>query len=109
MEKIENYREDWKNKKKLQKNSEKCRKNTNRNRKIHENEKDHKNGSQWAEIVSICGQRNGVPKQPTQSLLVLMSFLTEYGSYSGYKLNVQKTQVLSFNHTPPKIFIKDTN
>jgi len=40
-------------------------------------------------------------KQPTQSFPELMSLLETYGSFSGYKVNIQKTQVLSFNYKPP--------
>jgi len=38
---------------------------------------------------------------PTQSLPALMTCLNEFGSFSGYKLNVQKTQILSFYYNPP--------
>lgn len=37
---------------------------------------------------------------PTQSLPALMTCLNEFGSFSGYKLNVQKTQILSFDYNP---------
>ena len=30
-----------------------------------------------------------------------MTCLNEYGSFSGYQLNVQKTQILSFDYNPP--------
>lgn len=39
---------------------------------------------------------------PTESLPELMSVLDEYGSYSGYKFNKKKTQVLSFHFDPPQ-------
>jgi len=39
-------------------------------------------------------------KQPTQSFPELMSLLATYGSFSGYKVNIQKTQVLTFNYKP---------
>lgn len=39
---------------------------------------------------------------PTDSLPALMSVLDEYGSYSGYKLNEQKTQVLKIHYNPPQ-------
>ena len=39
--------------------------------------------------------------QPTQSLPKLMNLLEQYGLYSGYKLNIQKTQVITFNYNPP--------
>lgn len=38
---------------------------------------------------------------PTNSLPSLMSVLEEYGSFSGYKINTQKTQVLKFHYVPP--------
>ena len=38
---------------------------------------------------------------PTRSLPALMTCLNEYGSFSGSKLNVQKTQILSFGYNPP--------
>lgn len=40
--------------------------------------------------------------KPTESLMELMSVLKEYGLYSGYKLNIQKTQVLSSFYSPPQ-------
>lgn len=39
-------------------------------------------------------------ERPTQSFPKLMCLLEEYGSMSGYKLNVSKTQVLCFNYEP---------
>ena len=39
---------------------------------------------------------------PTESLPALMSVLDEYGSYSGYKINEQKTQTLSMYYDPPQ-------
>lgn len=38
---------------------------------------------------------------PTNSLPSLMSVLEEYGSFSGYRINTQKTQVLKFYYEPP--------
>lgn len=43
---------------------------------------------------------------PSNSLLELMNLLKTFGRYAGYKLNLQKTQILTFNCTPPK-HIKD--
>lgn len=43
---------------------------------------------------------------PTTSLPELMTLLEKFGSYAGYKLNIQKTQTLSFKYTPP-VTIKD--
>lgn len=40
---------------------------------------------------------------PTQSLPVQMTCLNEYGSFSGYNKNVQKTQILSFDYSNPDI------
>lgn len=37
---------------------------------------------------------------PDSSILKLMSLLKTYNSYSGYKVNIQKTQTLTFNFTP---------
>lgn len=39
---------------------------------------------------------------PTDSLPELMSVLEEYRSYSGYKLNEQKTQVITIHYNPPQ-------
>ncbi len=38
--------------------------------------------------------------RPETSCPVLMTTLVDYGSLSGYKLNIQKTQVLTFNYRP---------
>lgn len=38
---------------------------------------------------------------PTQSLPKLMKILEEYGSFSAYKINITKTQVLRLNYNPP--------
>lgn len=38
--------------------------------------------------------------QPAHTIPILMSTLEEYGTFSGYKLNVQKTQALTFNYNP---------
>lgn len=35
-------------------------------------------------------------------LPLLLNILKKYGSYSGYILNIHKTQVLTFNYTPNK-------
>ena len=39
---------------------------------------------------------------PTSSLPALMSLLKEFGLFSGYKLNVRKTQILTFDYVPDK-------
>lgn len=39
---------------------------------------------------------------PETSIPRLMSTLKEFGTYSGYKLNVQKTQILSYSYSPQK-------
>lgn len=39
-------------------------------------------------------------EQPTQSLPKLLDCLEEYGQMSGYKLNISKTQILTFNYEP---------
>lgn len=43
---------------------------------------------------------------PTSSLPALMSILDKYGSYSGYKVNKQKTQVLNFHYPPQSLRLK---
>ena len=42
---------------------------------------------------------------PESTILELLSFLDAFGSSSGYKLNIQKTQILSFNFRPSQ-FLK---
>lgn len=44
--------------------------------------------------------------QPTLTFSKLMDLIEEYGAISGYKLNVQKTQVLTFNYDPPVFLVK---
>lgn len=39
--------------------------------------------------------------QPTQTFPKLMNVLEEYGPLSGYNLNIQKTQVITFHYNPP--------
>lgn len=41
-------------------------------------------------------------QNPNSTLPKLMETLEEYGQKSGYKLNLAKTQILSFNYTPNK-------
>lgn len=40
--------------------------------------------------------------QPTQSLTKLMDLLKNYGALSGYKRNINKTQIITFNYNPPE-------
>lgn len=47
--------------------------------------------------------------QPKESLQRLMSTLGEFGLFSGHKLNIQKTQVLTFNFEPPRELHKKYN
>lgn len=39
---------------------------------------------------------------PTQTLPKTIQILGDYGTFSGYKINVNKTQVLTFNYDPPQ-------
>lgn len=39
--------------------------------------------------------------QPTQTLPKLIKLLEEFGFISGYKININKTQILKFNYDPP--------
>lgn len=39
--------------------------------------------------------------QPTQTLPKLIELLEDFGLISGYKININKTQVLTFNYDPP--------
>uniref|UniRef100_A0A671X3M3 Reverse transcriptase domain-containing protein n=1 Tax=Sparus aurata TaxID=8175 RepID=A0A671X3M3_SPAAU len=39
-------------------------------------------------------------KNPSSGLPLLMKMLETYGEYSGYALNIHKTQVMTFNYTP---------
>lgn len=43
---------------------------------------------------------------PNASLPKLLSLLKEFGSYSGYKLNLHKTQTLTFNYKPQENIYK---
>lgn len=38
---------------------------------------------------------------PTKTIPILMEMIAEYGSLSGYKININKTQVLTLNYVPP--------
>lgn len=40
---------------------------------------------------------------PNVSLPNLLNLLQNVGTYSGYKLNLEKTQILLFNYTPPEV------
>uniref|UniRef100_A0A3B1J8B1 Reverse transcriptase domain-containing protein n=1 Tax=Astyanax mexicanus TaxID=7994 RepID=A0A3B1J8B1_ASTMX len=42
---------------------------------------------------------------PSNSFVELMKVINAYTKFSGYKLNIQKTQVLSFNYIPP-LYVK---
>ena len=41
--------------------------------------------------------------QPTQTLPKLMKLLDEFGFISGYKININNTQVLTFKYDPPSL------
>ena len=43
-------------------------------------------------VIALIGQ-------PDTSFPILMDLLEEYGHYSGYRLNVSKTQILALNYT----------
>ena len=45
--------------------------------------------------------------QPNESFPKIMRLLENYGKYSGYKINVSKTQILTLNYSPSQE-IKDT-
>lgn len=38
--------------------------------------------------------------KPVECLPILLDLLDVFGTYSGYKLNIQKTQILTFNYNP---------
>nr|AAD02930.1 reverse transcriptase [Oryzias latipes] len=40
--------------------------------------------------------------QPTKTLPIIMDSLKDFGTLSGYKINVNKTQVLTLNYSPPQ-------
>ena len=44
--------------------------------------------------------------QPTKTVPALMETLEEFGALSGYRLNVDKTQVISLNYTPPPDLVR---
>lgn len=48
-------------------------------------------------------------EDPGSGLPLLMELLKTYGSFSGYVLNVHKTQVLTFNYSPTQEFIEKYN
>ena len=52
-------------------------------------------------LVTIMDPGSGLP--------TLMGVLETYGSYSGYTLNVNKTQVLTFNYNPTQDYITKYN
>uniref|UniRef100_A0A8C7WYM9 Reverse transcriptase domain-containing protein n=1 Tax=Oryzias sinensis TaxID=183150 RepID=A0A8C7WYM9_9TELE len=41
-------------------------------------------------------------KNPDNELPILMDFLKVFGHYSGYKINIDKTQILTLNYSPSK-------
>lgn len=43
-------------------------------------------------------------KDPSSGLPLLMKMLQTYGEYSGYVLNIHKTQVMTFNYTSTEEF-----
>ena len=43
-------------------------------------------------------------KNPNSGLPLLMKMLETYGEYTGYALNIHKTQVMTFNYTPTDKF-----
>ena len=43
---------------------------------------------------------------PTQSIPILMDGFEKYGSFSGYKLNVDKTQIMTYNYNPPRSILE---
>lgn len=51
-------------------------------------------------LVTIIDLDSGLP--------VIMKILEMYGRYSGYILNMHKTQALTFNCTPPKHLLRNT-
>uniref|UniRef100_A0A3B1K1Q0 Reverse transcriptase domain-containing protein n=1 Tax=Astyanax mexicanus TaxID=7994 RepID=A0A3B1K1Q0_ASTMX len=46
---------------------------------------------------------------PESGLPLLLNMMKTYGMYSGYVLNIHKTQVLTFNFTPPQEFGPNLN
>lgn len=54
---------------------------------------EHKLGLFADDLIAYMGQ-------PDVGFPILMDLLEEYGQYSGYKLNVTKTQILALNYTP---------
>ena len=54
---------------------------------------EHKLGLFADDVIAYIGQ-------PDVSFPILMDLLEEYGHYSGYRLNVAKTQILALNYTP---------
>lgn len=48
-------------------------------------------------------------REPDNCLPQLLNLLGVFGSYSGYKLNLAKTQILTFNYTPSKEVLQTVN
>lgn len=46
-------------------------------------------------------------KNPDEGLPILMDFLKTFGQYSGYKINITKTQILTLNYVPNKNIKED--
>lgn len=59
------------------------------------NEEDHKVALYADDILLFLSE-------PSSTLPELLNVLQRFSSLSGYKLNLQKTQLLTFNYSPPK-------
>jgi len=68
--------------------------------------------------VKICGQEHKLSlfaddvliylTNPDKSFFTLLSYLEKFSSVSGYKLNIFKTQLLTFNNKPSQDLISKT-